>query len=1801
MEDIQPGEYLLSQWTGPGRDLMSASDMLVTIEPSKITEVDMVLINAPTLFVHSVDQDGNSLLDACYGINSSAHRQTYCDEDGDGYVTIKRLPPGSYQLVQEGTPKFYQRVEDQNVTIADTVDPVDYTVVHQAGGAILITTWDGEENAERSGSYRIYENIGGQRGDLVTWSGAQTWPGEGNRTRIDHLAPGNYLIHQNSVTGGLFTVTDDYPVTVAAGAEVPITITNTEPYPTLLIHSENQSGELLPGACYRSRYWQEGRSNVVFCDADDGENDGITTVPRAQPASYPNSGRVFSTVILEGYDPLADQHIDIPAEPGVVNVTFEHVAEEPVPQGSVLIATIDEETGTPIYPCYFVYDHSGAFEPVLIGSSCGREDGTEGVKVGGLAPGTYSLRQGTVGHLKVLPLTADTIFTIEGDEQVEISLSNKPRPTVIVQSQNLEGQLLSGACYRLRFPSSRNQRALEACDEDNDGIVEFHRVEPFPIGRSYQLYSPIGLTGYAYPEPIDVPVPESPELILVIVEHHVQGTLTINALDSETNTPVDRACYSIFRESDGGSGNELDIRDEYCLPRASGDSFTFDHLPAGDYFLQQVSVSGGLFASSELNPFTITAGQNTHIAIENQPWPTLHIESYDELDNLIEGACYGLLPSNYLSNRFACDADDGSVDGTTTVPRLQPRTYDLTETETPLGYARAVSGTLTVPGNPGEIVVRMEHLPGGSLVINRQGWGCYRIYEIDGSGDIGTEANRSGCTSRFGGLRPGTYLLRGYRSGSSGPAVPDTIFTILAGQDTVIWFGNPQDGPLPNFTLYAEPIVEVGEVLVVTLGGQNADGTTADLEGYTFAFDCGDSAGASNPGVDMGAFCTYTTSGEFTLTAEIHGPGGQVIQLQTLVTVTPADVPTEIPTAVPTAIPSEAPTVVPTNEPTAVSTEAPTIVATTMPTEEPTIAPTQDPTEVPTISPTEIPTIISTVEPTVLPTSEPTVAPTSVSTQEPTMVPTEAPTESPTLEPTAFSTEPPTEIPTTMPTETPPTAVPSEVATEVATEIPTVVPTDVPTQSPTQEPTEAPTKLPTQAPTLVPTGVPTSVPTIIPTELPTEAPTHVPTMVPTIAPTDVPTELPTAMPTDAPTMVPTEIATEASTEIPTQIPTVVPTDLPTQVPTEEPTTIPTEGPTAVPTEEPTFVPTELPTIMPSVAPTEIPTQVATELPTQAPTDTPTFSVILGLAVSEGVPGTTTELSGSGFAARETITITGPDGGVVTTVSGRGTGSFQTRVTIPTDAAAGTYTFTVAGETSGAVGTVAFQVVPPPPPVLSLSVGEGTPGTTTELSGSGFAARETITITGPDGDVVTTASGRGTGSFTTRVTIPAEVAAGAYTFTVAGETSGAVGTVDFLVTTPPPPVLSLSVSEGMAGTTELSGSGFAPRETITITGPDGEVVTTASGRGTGSFTTRVTIPADAAAGTYTYTVAGETSGAVGTVDYLVIQPSIENSMGTVVGTDGDGLRCRADADVDGRIITVLAEGEQVAIRGPVEGDWLPVICNHEDGFVAIQYVAVSETQDSGIAMADEPNITEVPIVMPATDPAQEQSIAATMASPTPLPLVGGWQSDPAAPWQHLTDASVNTAWSGVVTGDNSSIEVGLDLGTVQPVSHLRWMPTWPMLGEMDVRVSNDGVTWYRVTTLSLSGVEAEVWGEIPVHVQARYIAILITGPEGPGAVGGIAEMEVWPESSGSAAPIESLMLIVPTAEPTEIEAIPILPEPTGIPTDSPVPTPVEIPTEAPSPSVVPTEVPIETEPPPPPTEIIPPALPSEEPPEELGGG
>ncbi len=110
----------------------------------------------------------------------------------------------------------------------------------------------------------------------------------------------------------------------------------------------------------------------------------------------------------------------------------------------------------------------------------------------------------------------------------------------------------------------------------------------------------------------------------------------------------------------------------------------------------------------------------------------------------------------------------------------------------------------------------------------------------------------------------------------------------------------------------------------------------------------------------------------------------------------------------------------------------------------------------------------------------------------------------------------------------------------------------------------------------------------------------------------------------------------------------------------------------------------------------------------------------------------------------------------------------------TPCATGTYTLSY---TNGLTDTTTVSGLVP---CITVQPHSGPPGSTTTVTGTGFAANEAVTIS-LDDSVVATATADGSGAFSKSITVPTGVSKGRHTVTALGATSGLATQAPFRVT------------------------------------------------------------------------------------------------------------------------------------------------------------------------------------------------------------------------------------------------------------------------------------------------------------------------------------------------------------------------------------------------------------------------------------
>ena len=274
------------------------------------------------------------------------------------------------------------------------------------------------------------------------------------------------------------------------------------------------------------------------------------------------------------------------------------------------------------------------------------------------------------------------------------------------------------------------------------------------------------------------------------------------------------------------------------------------------------------------------------------------------------------------------------------------------------------------------------------------------------------------------------------------------------------------------------------------------------------------------------------------------------------------------------------------------------------------------------------------------------------------------------------------------------------------------------------------------------------------------------------------------------------------------------------------------------------------------------------------TETDDFTVLAtaSLVPISGAPGTMIDVEGEGFAASQQVIITF-NGDTVKTQNTLSAGSLNASFAAPA-IGAGTYLINI-----GSFPSISFTVTSG----LAISPSIGPPGTSVQITGSGFTPSSAIDlrIGGVTWESITA---DGSGGLNRTLQIP-QVAGGSQSITVSG---GSV-TTNFDVT----PTLAVDMTTVAPGdTVNVSGTAFRANETgITVKFDSTNVATSVNADAQGSWSASVTIPSSTA-GSHNITASG---------------PSTTNNIPTAKVTIGAGVSLGTTSGPPGTQVKVKGTG------------------------------------------------------------------------------------------------------------------------------------------------------------------------------------------------------------------------------------------------------------------------------------------------------
>ncbi|MGA3291515.1 MAG: IPT/TIG domain-containing protein, partial [Candidatus Bathyarchaeia archaeon] len=300
------------------------------------------------------------------------------------------------------------------------------------------------------------------------------------------------------------------------------------------------------------------------------------------------------------------------------------------------------------------------------------------------------------------------------------------------------------------------------------------------------------------------------------------------------------------------------------------------------------------------------------------------------------------------------------------------------------------------------------------------------------------------------------------------------------------------------------------------------------------------------------------------------------------------------------------------------------------------------------------------------------------------------------------------------------------------------------------------------------------------------------------------------------------------------------------------------------------------------------------------TVTPTIT----LSPTNGNVGTPILVSGTGFAFSSTITIT-YDGTVQTYPTSNSVGSFSASFAAPVSVS-GAHTVQASDGTNN--GSAAFTITQ----IIALSPSSGIVSSTVAVSGSGFKANSTVTITLGGSTIatiptpVTTST---TGSFSASFIVPA----GSVTGSIAGAKTiqGNDGTNSANATFTVIPSITLNPTSGITGTVvTVSGAGYAANSRMTIKYGSSTMTTsptTVTTTAYGTFSCTFAVPASVAG---LNTVTGTDSSSNTAAATFTVIPNI--TLSPTTGNVGSSVTVTATGMLGSHSVTATLGGTAVTL-------------------------------------------------------------------------------------------------------------------------------------------------------------------------------------------------------------------------------------------------------------------------------------------------
>ncbi len=763
--DLPPGAYTVSVEPGDGSTAPAPTSVDVVAGQSAAVSVTLSAADEPlpdtgNLDIRAEDADGNLLPSACYTVEIPPGGQgfgPFCDEDGNGTVSIQGVSPGPIRVIETTPP-----------TDAPAADPAQQDLDIAAGDLSEIVFSHGETAPEQAAAGTLDLRVVDASGEPVTacvnltsdtdaYRVCDNEQGDGDpqpgRLVIANIPAADYEVALSDLPEGA-EPPETQRVTITGGDTSELTFTLGGGPGTLVLLVEDEQGNPLGGSCFTLDNGVDPLLEV--CDqGDDGRLNipdlpaGDYTIVQTDAASGQQLADEQQVTIVSGQS--VDLTVTNPAEGTPITPTSEgestpEVPETPTPvtpepgaegdTGTVELQAFDD-AGAPIAgQCYVLTGAAGQFGPFCDDGE-GDSSGEPGIlTVTGLPTGSYE------AVLQTSADEADAELAQQADTRRSVTVGRGNRPTraqfrvraqqnrrgdLLIRVRDQDGRYLADACFALT-PNGDANPAAEVCDNDNgDQNSSNGRIllTGLRTGR-YTLTQTSAPNGYQTAPSQDVRIQGGAVAEVAVTNQAVQdqsASIEVRTVDGNGDL-LSGACYMLMK------GNQSS---EACAADTGNDGITrFADIAPGSYVVRQTQAPSG-FALGGSTATVVDAGENATVTITNELQPgSLLIRTTNEAGEPLADACYALNREDRTRyNVCDNDANDGNMaQGIILLSSVTAGDYLLVETRPPAGYQPANDQDVTISGNQ-RTQVSVVNVP----IPPAERTGDLRVFKVDFNGN----------------------------------------------------------------------------------------------------------------------------------------------------------------------------------------------------------------------------------------------------------------------------------------------------------------------------------------------------------------------------------------------------------------------------------------------------------------------------------------------------------------------------------------------------------------------------------------------------------------------------------------------------------------------------------------------------------------------------------------------------------------------------------------------------------------------------------------------------------------------------------------------------------------------------------------------------------------------------------------------------------------------------------------------------------------------------------------------------------